>query len=286
MTLSFVADCARCAGLCCVALPYQRSADFPESKPAGRPCRHLGSPEGPYACAIHAHLADRGWRGCVAFDCAGAGPHAVHTTYGGRGWASEPGGATPAWTPEQYAVFRALLGVFEVGRYLAEAQALVGPGGRAHDPALAQDPGLAHELAAAEREVELAAFRAAEALTTYDPAPLRALAGGLLRRTAAIARASSVRTRPPSALATDLSSRAPGADLAGRRLRGADLRGADLTGASLLGADLRGADLADACLLGADLRGCRLDGARLERALFLPARAHAAATDHRPGPDG
>lgn len=271
MTLSFAADCARCAGLCCVALPYQRSTDFPESKPAGRPCRHLGSPPGPdqatpYGCGIHDRLTDRGWNGCVAFDCAGAGPHTVHTTYGGRGWADEPGGARSSLAIEQYAVFRALLDVFDVARHVAEAGLLVAPGGRAPEPELA------HQLAAAAARIERAAHLPAAALTTYDPAPLRALAGPLLRRTAAAVRAAFCAARRRSPLAVDLTSAAPGADLAGRRFRGADLRAADLTGAVLLGADLRGADLADATLLGADLRGCRLEGARLERAIFLPLR--------------
>ena len=30
-------DCARCFGLCCVALPFTASADFARDKPAGTP---------------------------------------------------------------------------------------------------------------------------------------------------------------------------------------------------------------------------------------------------------
>lgn len=35
------ADCSQCFGLCCVALPFARSADFPVDKAAGEPCRNL-----------------------------------------------------------------------------------------------------------------------------------------------------------------------------------------------------------------------------------------------------
>ena len=35
------ADCGRCFGLCCVALPFSRSADFAYDKPAGEPCVNL-----------------------------------------------------------------------------------------------------------------------------------------------------------------------------------------------------------------------------------------------------
>ena len=45
------ADCADCFGLCCVALPFARSADFAVNKPAGKPCSNLQSD---VRCGIHA----------------------------------------------------------------------------------------------------------------------------------------------------------------------------------------------------------------------------------------
>lgn len=263
--LSLVADCHRCAGVCCVALPYRRSADFPESKPADRPCRHLGDRESPYRCRVHDDLAEAGWRGCLAFDCAGAGPHAVTATYGGLGgWERAP-------AAERNAVFRAVLPVFEVASYLAEAASLVAEQGRA------PHPGLRAELAAATEVVEATAARAAGVLATYDAAPLRALAAPLLQRAAALVRAGLRGGAGPSDRARALSARAPGADLAGRSLRGADLAGADLTSAVLIGADLRGADLDGACLLGADLRGARWNGSTARGALYVPRGSHPAA---------
>ncbi|MCO5310259.1 MAG: pentapeptide repeat-containing protein [Austwickia sp.] len=271
MTLDLRADCSRCAGLCCVALPYQRSADFPESKPAGRPCRHLGAGAAPYACGIHDRLAADGWRGCVAFDCAGAGPHTVQVSYGGRGWDAAGSRAAPelpdagaAFAAEQFATFRALLPIFELAWYVAQARTLTAPDGRA------PDAGLAAELAHAADQLEAAAAAPPTVLATYHPAPLHALVAGLLRRAAAGVREAAASRRPLSADSLRVSRRAPGADLAGRTLRGKDLRGADLTGAVLLGADLRDADLDGACLLGADLRGCRYDEDLSRWAVFTP----------------
>ncbi|WP_404401798.1 hypothetical protein [Pelagibacterium halotolerans] len=70
METTLRADCSRCAALCCVALAFDRSKAFPFDKPAGTRCRHLGDG---YACTIHSELSERGFSGCVYFDCLGAG---------------------------------------------------------------------------------------------------------------------------------------------------------------------------------------------------------------------
>lgn len=68
------ADCGRCAGLCCVALAFDRGPLFGYDKPAGEACRHL-SPT--HRCTIHANRAARGFAGCAAYDCLGAGQAAT-----------------------------------------------------------------------------------------------------------------------------------------------------------------------------------------------------------------
>ena len=74
------ADCTRCAALCCVATAFDASEDFAFSKPAGARCPHLAGTR----CAIHAERPARGFSGCVAFDCHGAGQRAT------RAFAAEP----------------------------------------------------------------------------------------------------------------------------------------------------------------------------------------------------
>src|SRR5215207_9675318 len=96
--MELVADCARCVGLCCALLPFARSADFAFDKPAGEACRHLAAD---HRCRIHSRLNDEGMRGCVAYDCFGAGQS---VTQSGR-----------------VEVFPVVEQVHEIGWYLTEA---------------------------------------------------------------------------------------------------------------------------------------------------------------------
>jgi len=64
------ADCSACAALCCVIPPFDALQGFGFDKPAETPCQHLCAD---HRCGIHADLVERGFSGCVAFDCLGAG---------------------------------------------------------------------------------------------------------------------------------------------------------------------------------------------------------------------
>lgn len=81
------ADCSRCQGLCCVALPFDRSAWFAFDKLAYVPCAHLSDGS---RCAIHAELSERGQAGCQAYDCYGAGQRVCEELFAGRSWRREP----------------------------------------------------------------------------------------------------------------------------------------------------------------------------------------------------
>jgi uncharacterized protein YjbI with pentapeptide repeats len=240
------ADCANCFGLCCVALPFARSADFAVDKPAGTPCTHL---QEDFRCGIHAGLRERGFAGCTVFDCLGAGQKVSQVTFGGRDWREDDGTAR-----QMFAVFPVVRQLHELLAHLAEA--------------LDRDPALREDLSAAYERVDDLTRGSAEQLEACDVGAVRAEVSELLLRVSERARAG-------------LSGRNHrGADLVGARLRGADLRGANLRGAYLIGADLRGADLRTADLIGADLRGAELTGADLTGALFLTqAQLEAARGD-------
>jgi hypothetical protein len=231
------ADCSRCAGLCCVAPAFARSADFAIDKPAGRPCPHLRED---FRCGIHARLRDRGFPGCEVFDCFGAGQQLVQITFGGRTWREDP-----ALAAEQFALLPVLRQLHESLWYLTEAL------GRP-DAAPLHD-----ELRTALADTERLTGGSPEELRELDVTTYRRDAGELLGRVSEMVRAG-----------------APGpdrrnADLIGRDLRRTTLRGASLRGAYLIGADLRGVDLGFVDLLGADLRGADLRGADLGACLFL-----------------
>lgn len=81
------ADCSQCAALCCAAFPFENSEDFGVEKAAGEPCLHL---RGGGQCGIHADKAERGFSGCVRYDCAGVGQLVTQSLFGGRTWQDEP----------------------------------------------------------------------------------------------------------------------------------------------------------------------------------------------------
>ena len=81
---SFRGDCSRCAGLCCVALAFDRGPLFAIDKPAGEACPNLGLDCG---CTIHADRAAHGFAGCSAYDCRGAGQLATGV-FAGLDWRS------------------------------------------------------------------------------------------------------------------------------------------------------------------------------------------------------
>lgn len=66
----FKIDCEKCCGLCCVALYFTKSDGFPEDKEAGTPCKYLRDD---YNCKIYSKLSKQGMKGCMAYDCFGAG---------------------------------------------------------------------------------------------------------------------------------------------------------------------------------------------------------------------
>lgn len=110
------ADCRRCAGLCCVALAFDRSALFALDKPAGAPCPHLTRHD---RCAIHAARAERGYAGCIGYDCLGAGQRITAEVFPGLSWRDHPDTARALFD-----AFRALRDVHELTLLLGTAKRL------------------------------------------------------------------------------------------------------------------------------------------------------------------
>jgi uncharacterized protein YjbI with pentapeptide repeats len=233
------ADCARCVGLCCVALEFAASADFAIDKPAGRPCPHL---QMDFRCAIHSELRRNGFPGCAVYDCFGAGQHVSQVTFAGVDWRGRPDLA-----PRMFTAFGFMRQLHELLWYLSEALAL--------ESVQALYP----ELRFARLETERLSDLDRVALIDVDVAAHRERVNALLRQASALARAD-VRPR-----GIDRSA----ADLVGKDLRRMNLRGANLRGARLIGAKLSGTDLALADFTGADLRGADLRAANMDTSLFV-----------------
>lgn len=235
--LDLVADCSSCFGLCCVALAFERSTDFPIDKRAGEPCVNLQTD---FSCGIHSRLREEGFRGSAVYDCFGAGQQVAQVTFEGVSWRD-----APDTSAAMFAALPVMRQLHEMLWYLAEALTI-----QAAEP-------LQPELEKAYAATEALTRTDAEALAKLDLPKHRSGVDPLLQRTSELVRAGH---RGPEHR---------GADLIGAKLAGANLRGANLRGALLIAAGLRGADLRDADLIGADLRDADLRGADLTGSLFL-----------------
>jgi len=233
------ADCGRCVGLCCVALPFAASADFAIDKPGGVPCPNLRAD---FRCGIHDRLRENGFRGCTVFDCRGAGQRVSQETFAGRDWRDDAETAR-----QMFAVLPVVQHLHELMGHLLES--LGRPQAAALHPELGQ---------ALERLDALAAGDATS-LLSLDRGAVQGEVGDLLLRVSTTVREA----------AAPGGEDHRGADLLGADLRRARLTGASLRGALLVAARLDGADLRWADLVGADLRDADLSGADLSGVLFL-----------------
>ncbi|MFF8093561.1 pentapeptide repeat-containing protein [Streptomyces sp. NPDC016675] len=246
------ADCGDCFGLCCVALRFSRSSDFPVNKSAGTPCGNL---QADFRCGIHERLRDQGYSGCTVFDCFGAGQKVSQITFKGLSWREEPESART-----MYEVFPVVRRLQELLKYTAQALDL--PSARP----------VHRDLRRAYEQIDALTRDTAQTLLAVDVDALRGEVNPLLLRASELARAA----------VPGRKKNHRGAHLIGSRLRGAKLRGASMRGALLIAADLSDADLRDADLIGADMRDTNLCGADLRGALFLTQpQLNAARGDAR-----
>ena len=242
------ADCENCFGLCCVALPYAKSADFPFNKDAGTPCRNLQSN---YLCSIHTDLRNNGFRGCSAYECFGAGQKVSQITYSGKDWRSNKDIAQ-----EMFDVYPIMQQLHEMLWYLNEALTIEAV------------KSIHTDIQVMIEETELLTSETPEMILTIDVSGHRANVNRLLILTSELVRDQvNIKQKNPHRRM----------DYLGAKLKGADLKGANLRGALLIAADLRNADLRWSDLIGADFRDADISGANLTGSIFLTqAQVNAA----------
>ncbi|MDQ0970123.1 uncharacterized protein YjbI with pentapeptide repeats [Neobacillus niacini] len=242
------ADCENCFGLCCVALPYAKSADFAFDKDGGTPCRNLQSN---YLCGIHNDLRNKGFRGCSAYECFGAGQKVSQSTYNGKDWSTNKDIAQ-----EMFDVYPMMQQLHEMLWYLTEALTI--------DAAKS----IYKELQYCLVETEKLTGKSPEGILRIDVTEHRAKVNTLLIRTSELVRNQVTKKQK------DIRR---GMDYLGAKLKGADLRGANLRGALLIAADLRNADLRWCDFIGVDFRDTDISGANLTGSIFLTqAQVNAA----------
>ncbi|MFP7732413.1 pentapeptide repeat-containing protein [Priestia aryabhattai] len=235
-------DCSKCFGLCCVALPYARSADFAFDKDGGTPCRHLQSN---YSCSIHKNLITTGFKGCVGYECFGAGQRVSQIIYEGNSWRDNKTRAK-----EMFDVFPIIQQLHEMLWYLSEALDF-----QATKP-------IHNDLKITFEETEHLIEQSPQDILKIDVHEHRMKVNGLLLRTSELVRPKTATKKLGKKLKRSC-------DYIGANLRKANLRGANLRGALFIAADLREADLRLTDLIGADFRDADLSGADLAGSIFL-----------------
>ena len=247
------ADCGNCFGLCCVALPYAKSADFAFNKDGGTPCKNLNFD---YRCTIHQKLRNEGFRGCTVYECFGAGQKVSQITYKQNSWRNNPSLAN-----EMFDVFPIMQQLHEMLYYLYEALSL-----KEAQP-------LYKDLQDAIAQTEQLTNLSPQLLLQLNIPTHRERINPLLLQASERVRANVKNNKNPA-------KHMKRTDFIGAKLKGTDLRGMNLRGALLIAADLRNCDMRVVDFIGADLRDANLSGANLLGSIFLTqAQINAANGD-------
>ncbi|MHC1685799.1 MAG: pentapeptide repeat-containing protein [Clostridiaceae bacterium] len=241
------ADCEKCFGFCCVALYFSASEGFPENKDAGKPCINL---QQDFRCKVHKNLKEKGLKGCMAYDCFGAGQMVAQNTYGGQDWRM-----VPKTAKQMYDVFLIMRQIYEMLWYLTESHRVQ------------TDSSIKEKLNSLINDTKNITMVSADELIKVDLVPHRMKVNQLLSLTS-----ESVRVKERNKKKQPLKFKkvfGRGFDLIGKDLRKIDLKGEDLRGAMLIAANLSGVDLTGADFIGSDMRDANLSGANLSQSIFL-----------------
>lgn len=229
-------DCEKCCGLCCVALYCMKTDGFPENKAAGVPCRHLRSD---FRCDIHDRLAEQKMKGCLGYDCFGAGQKVTQKMGENGNWKTNPQKAK-----EQFQVFTVVFQLHQMAWYLLEALAL------------SSDQKQQTEITALIVENEQLTAEAEDAILNTDVAAYREKVNGVLKQI----------SRQVAGLPDDKKA---SKDFFGKNLSSKNFDGKDFSMALMIAANLEGASLRGTNFLGADLRDANIKNTDLSKSLFL-----------------
>lgn len=252
------ADCGNCFGLCCIALYFSSTEGFPIDKDAGQPCLNLQSD---FRCCVHKSLQEQGLKGCITFDCFGAGQKVAQISFKGQDWRK-----APELAKQMFEVFLIMRQLHELLWYLTEALIL-----QATLP-------IHCVLSAMLDETERLTHLSPASLMELDVAAQREKVNTLLKKTSELVRAEArLGKMAPSGRQKTFGQRA---NLIAADLKKIDLIGANLRGACLIAADLRGTELIGTDFIGADFRDADIRGANLTKSIFLTqAQINAAKGD-------
>lgn len=248
-------DCQNCFGLCCVALYFSKHDGFPTDKQAGVPCPNLAQD---YTCIIHENLSEQGLKGCISYECFGAGQQVSQVTYGGgQGWKAQ--GADHSSSDQMFNVFLIMKQLHEMCWYLYESLSYDIPNA------------LADDVQYLLNETEKATLTSPDELQNFDLFVHHTKVSTLINKVTEFVQINlhQILSKTSSFNENKILKTKQKRDFIGANLTKKELRCADLRGCLLIAANFQGADLCGTNFIGADLRDANLRGANLTQSLFL-----------------
>lgn len=232
-------DCKQCCGLCCVALYCQKEDSFPQNKEAGKPCIELNSD---FTCKIHASLLDKKMKGCISYDCFGAGQNVTQNFYHGASWVDHK---------EMFTTYLNVYHLKQMHWYLLESL-----------------------LFLPFKEIEIKNYiRMIEDLLVSNSIVINAYPIDRLHQQVNAILKEGIQSRATQKQKKNML----GIDLAHK-----DLSKMDFSMAFMMESNLQNSNLKDACFLGADMRNCNLKGADLSECFYLTqAQVNSCSGDNK-----
>lgn len=229
-------DCEKCSGLCCVALYCTKTDGFPANKEAGIPCKNLMHD---YRCNIHSELADKNMRGCLAYDCFGAGQKVTQGCYPNVTWETHHKKAN-----EIFEVFLIVFQLHQMEWYLLESLYLI------------TDKQLQAMIEALISENEQITNQPTEEILKFDNEKYRLKVNQVLKQVSDM-------------ITIDSDDEAHSKDYFGRNFKKVNLNAKNFSMTLMIAANLEGCSLQGTNFLGADIRDANIKNTDLSSCLFL-----------------
>lgn len=227
-------DCKKCSGLCCVAFYFSKIDGFPENKKAGKPCINLNNN---FKCKIHQDLDALNMKGCIGYDCFGAGQHVTQLTYKGESWQ-----AINHKSKEIFDVFIVMSQLFQIQFYLEEALLIL--------PA----KGLWDRINDLLIEKRMISYSNPQDIIQFNIDSYKSRVDIILKQVIATIKINHDESKP---------------NYLGRNCEGKNMSGLDLSGNLLIAANFDRCQFNGTIFLGADTRDTDFKNADLSEAVFL-----------------
>ncbi|MDU4860807.1 MAG: pentapeptide repeat-containing protein [Terrisporobacter othiniensis] len=234
-------DCSKCFGFCCVALYFSTIDNFPQDKIAGQPCKNL---KDDFTCKIHKDLRKKNLKGCINYDCFGAGQKVAQNIYKNVSWKNSQEKAQ-----EMYDVFVVVKNLQEMIWYLCDSFTFT------------ESEDLRKRINEMIIETQSLTNLCAKKILEINVEEHRTKVNYLLKEVIAnVIKKINPKRKNDEPL---------GFDFIGKDLRNKDLIGANLVGALLIGSNLQHRDLSGAIVIGADMRDADIRGCNAENTMYL-----------------